>query len=190
VHVTGIDSLLVNYQRTVEKLLSLRNYTGFSLQELELFKKDFKASAFTCRLWSCPSAVSGFDSNELRLRHEATHWGVPCQVLGCPYPPFFSKRALDRHRVTCHEVTSRAIRKSIRKPSVSSERQLEGSFEFACQISGCSYPPFYSKVELDIHRKSYHDITFSNVRKSIGKTSGSKPLEWDYSGLDWVKLPI
>ena len=121
VEVMSIGSLLVNYQRTVVKLLSLRSCTGVSFQELERFKREFRTSAFTCRLWSCPYAGSGFDNNKDRLVHEVSHWGIVCPVPGCLYPPFTSKKSLDGHRAECHGNSSGIMRKSIRRSPGSSK---------------------------------------------------------------------
>ncbi|KAL6416287.1 Vegetative incompatibility protein HET-E-1 [Ilyonectria robusta] len=79
VEVTSVKSLLENYQRTVQQLLILRSYQGFSFQELERFRQDFRATAFTCRFSSCPKTTNGFKTHCLRLEHEASH-----SVLTCP----------------------------------------------------------------------------------------------------------
>lgn len=106
--VTSLETLLFNYQQTIKKLLTMRICDGLSLQELERFKQDFKTAAFTCRLWSCPRATVGFDNDDLRLAHEASHQRILCNIPGCQYPPFPSNRSLEEHYANCHgeEVTS------------------------------------------------------------------------------------
>ncbi len=111
----GLSPLLASYQQTVEKILGLRSFTGVTLQELERFKQEFKTTAFTCRMVSCPYSTVGFQSSQLRSDHEASHFGILCQVPGCPYPPFSSKKNLDRHRLQCHEDVQKITRKTIRR---------------------------------------------------------------------------
>ena len=69
----GISAMLASYQEIVRSLLSQSDYPGVSSEELELFKSQFRTSAFTCRLNSCPRATLGFESEELRLEHEMAH---------------------------------------------------------------------------------------------------------------------
>ncbi|KAI8722914.1 NACHT domain-containing protein [Fusarium sp. LHS14.1] len=102
IEITSLKSLLNNYQRTVQKLLSLKACTGGSLQELESFRQNFRTSAFTCRLLSCPHSSHRFEDHHLRLAHEAIHRKIVCHVEGCQYPPFSSIRALKRHQGICH----------------------------------------------------------------------------------------
>lgn len=100
--VTNVKSLLENYQRTVQQLLILRSYQGFTFQELERFRQEFRATAFTCRFSSCPKTTNGFKTHCLRLEHEASHSVIECRVQGCQYPPFPSTSALKRHQQSCH----------------------------------------------------------------------------------------
>ncbi|KAH8663858.1 hypothetical protein BGZ61DRAFT_431827 [Ilyonectria robusta] len=102
VEVTSVKSLLENYQRTIQQLLILRSYQGFSFQELERFRQDFRATAFTCRFSSCPKTTNGFKTHCLRLEHEASHSVITCPVQGCQYPSFPSTSALKRHQQSCH----------------------------------------------------------------------------------------
>jgi len=97
-------------------------------EELELFKREFRTSAYTCRLPSCPRATAGFDTNELRLEHEATHsQRLRCLYPGCQYPPFGSTRALKNHETTCHE-TVRG-RKRIRRVAAWPQHPPEDSWQ-------------------------------------------------------------
>lgn len=102
VEVTNLGSLLFNYQHTIKELLGMRSCSGVTLQELERFKQEFRTAAFTCRLWSCPRAAMGFDDDDLRLAHEASHRRILCSVPDCQYPPFPSDRSLKEHHVKCH----------------------------------------------------------------------------------------
>lgn len=102
VEVTSLESLLFNYQHTIKELLSMRSYSRVTLQELERFKQEFRTAAFTCRLWSCPRAAVGFDSDDLRLAHEASHRSILCDVPDCQYPPFPSDNNLKAHHAKCH----------------------------------------------------------------------------------------
>ncbi|KAK2031757.1 hypothetical protein LX32DRAFT_257615 [Colletotrichum zoysiae] len=113
VKITSLSTLLFNYQHTVKELLQLFSHPGASLQELERFKQDFRCSAFTCRLWSCPLAGTGFESEDLRNDHEKIHEPrVSCEVPGCQYPPFASASALNKHQNKEH--TAGAIKFRIR----------------------------------------------------------------------------
>lgn len=80
----------------------MRSCSGVTLQELERFKQEFRTAAFTCRLRSCPRATVGFDNDDLRLVHEASHRRIVCSVTDCQYPPFPSDRSLKEHHVVCH----------------------------------------------------------------------------------------
>ncbi|KAI0600377.1 hypothetical protein F4775DRAFT_61536 [Biscogniauxia sp. FL1348] len=120
VEVTSLKSLLFNYQHTIKELLSMRSCSGVSLEELERFKQEFRMAAFTCRLWSCPRVAVGFDNNDLRLAHEASHRRIICSVPGCQYPPFTSKRSLKEHREKCHTTEVPSLKRTIiRKSPVS-----------------------------------------------------------------------
>ncbi|EGR47804.1 uncharacterized protein TRIREDRAFT_35552, partial [Trichoderma reesei QM6a] len=75
---------------------------GIKFQELEQFKQNFRASAFTCRLWSCPHAVVGFSNMDRLTQHEKDHIKHVCRVPGCQYPAFTSARMLKDHMAKCH----------------------------------------------------------------------------------------
>jgi hypothetical protein len=90
--------MLTSYQEAVRSLLSQSDYPGVSAEELELFKNQFRTSAFTCRLNSCPRATLGFESEKLRLEHEMAHVRrFRCTFPGCKYPPFVSAQSLTNH---------------------------------------------------------------------------------------------
>ncbi|KAI5465360.1 hypothetical protein BGZ63DRAFT_479030 [Mariannaea sp. PMI_226] len=125
--VTSLKSLLSNYQRTVQQLLCLRACNGASLEELERFRRQFRASAFTCRLPSCPNFSHGFEDHDLRLAHEVIHRRIVCGVQGCQYPPFCSIRALKRHQKTCHSGVADSRRKDIRNVARSMLKPSENS---------------------------------------------------------------
>ncbi|KAI1501805.1 hypothetical protein F5X99DRAFT_381098 [Biscogniauxia marginata] len=120
VEVTSLDSLLFNYQHTIKELLSMRSCSGVSLQEFERFKQEFRMAAFTCRLWSCPRAAMGFDNDNLRLAHEASHRRILCDVPDCQYPPFPSHRSLKEHHTKCHSEKGPGLKRTtIKKFSAS-----------------------------------------------------------------------
>ncbi|UKZ47926.1 hypothetical protein TrVGV298_002161 [Trichoderma virens] len=109
----GISAMLIIYQDTVRSLLDQHDYPGVTAEELELFKSQFRASAFTCRLKSCPRATLGFESEKLRIQHELTHvrrWR--CTFAGCNFPPFVSPQALKSHaeKYHSHGLPPRSIR--------------------------------------------------------------------------------
>ncbi|KAH8890574.1 hypothetical protein GQ53DRAFT_794643 [Thozetella sp. PMI_491] len=100
----GIGGLLESYQRAVRALLDEHAFPGATAEELEAFKTQFRHSAFTCRLGSCPRATVGFDSNTLRAEHERSHIRqLRCTFPGCHYPlPFGSDQALKAHANKYH----------------------------------------------------------------------------------------
>ncbi|KAI1074223.1 hypothetical protein F5B20DRAFT_574225 [Whalleya microplaca] len=94
----GISLTLSSYQEIVRYLLKQDYCPGVSATDLELFKNQFKSSAFTCRLSFCPRATLGFVSEELRRQHEIAHTRLTmCTVPECRYPPFVSVKALKNH---------------------------------------------------------------------------------------------
>lgn len=110
----GISAMLTSYQEAVKSLLSQSDYPGVSAEELELFKSQFRTSAFTCRLNSCPRATLGFESENLRLEHEMAHVRrFRCTFPGCKYPPFVSAQSLTNHLNKYHNPNP--PRKSIRQ---------------------------------------------------------------------------
>jgi hypothetical protein len=109
----GISAMLASYQQTVRLLLDQDDCAGASVEELELFKSQFRTSAYTCRLGSCPRATLGFTSEQLRLEHEMAHMRFRCTFPGCQYPFFISTQALKKHVNKYHNCTP--TRKSIRK---------------------------------------------------------------------------
>ncbi|KDN69904.1 putative NACHT domain-containing protein [Colletotrichum sublineola] len=116
VKITSLSTLLLNYQHTVKELLQLFSHPGASLQEVERFKQDFRYSAFTCRLWSCPLARTEYENENLRNDHEKIHEPrVSCEVPGCQYPPFASASALKKHQTKEHTKVAPEFR--IRAPN-------------------------------------------------------------------------
>lgn len=105
--------MLTSYQDTVRSLLDQHDIPGVSAEELEFFKSQFRASAFTCRLKSCPRATLGFESEKLRLQHEMTHVRrFRCTFADCKFPPFMSAQALKSHasKYHSHDPPSKSIR--------------------------------------------------------------------------------
>src|SRR5579871_1584664 len=119
----GVSAMLTSYQEAVKSLLSQSDYPGVSAEELELFKNQFRTSAFTCRLNSCPRATLGFESKKLRLEHEMAHVRrFRCTFPGCKYPPFVSAQSLTNHLNKYHNPNP--PRKSIRQVGhISTTRQ-------------------------------------------------------------------
>lgn len=100
----GIFAILTAYQQCVRSILSQHDFPGVSAEELELFKRQFCTSAFTCRLKSCPRATMGFDSAQPLREHELSHiCRLRCPFSGCHYPPFPSAQALRSHERRVHQ---------------------------------------------------------------------------------------
>jgi hypothetical protein len=101
--ICDLEDALANYQRIIRSILSLSDFPGVSKEDLERFKREYCTTAFTCRLFSCPRAMTGFESEALRLQHEAMHrFHLKCSFPGCQYPPFVSVRALKSHESKFH----------------------------------------------------------------------------------------
>ncbi|KAH9885562.1 hypothetical protein F4778DRAFT_774332 [Xylariomycetidae sp. FL2044] len=111
---SGIAVMLDSYQAVVRRLLEQHDHPGVTASEMALFKSQFRSSAFTCRLGSCPRATIGFETEKLCHEHEANHSRrLSCSVPGCQYPPFGTTHALQRHLKTHHN--SNPARKTIRR---------------------------------------------------------------------------
>lgn len=95
----------------------MRSYPGVAMEDLEKIKQEFRAIAFTCRLWSCPRATVGFDSEQLLLKHETSHRRILCDVSDCQYPPSPSVRSLTDHKSKCHSDADEFKRRRIRTSS-------------------------------------------------------------------------
>lgn len=101
--VINLDGILRNYQTTLTKLLATQEVPGVSREELEVFKRDFRSCAYTCRLALCPRASIGFETDGMRVEHEDSHsQGIDCTYPDCHFPPFMSIRAFKAHEVKCH----------------------------------------------------------------------------------------
>ncbi|EHK42609.1 hypothetical protein TRIATDRAFT_224424, partial [Trichoderma atroviride IMI 206040] len=99
----GISDMLAVYQETVRSILDQSDHPGISSEELELFKSQFRASAYTCRLKSCPRATLGFETDKARLDHEIAHVRkFRCTFPDCHFPPFLSAQALKGHTNKYH----------------------------------------------------------------------------------------
>ncbi|KAI1208367.1 uncharacterized protein F4807DRAFT_468623 [Annulohypoxylon truncatum] len=124
----GISFMLAAYEESVKFLLSQNDYPGVSTEELESFKSQFRGSAFTCRLSSCPRATLGFESEVLRVDHEMTHLPrLQCDFPGCQNPPFVSVQALRNHVKKYH--VAQPARKSIRQVADASQITFENAAE-------------------------------------------------------------
>ncbi|OBS23023.1 hypothetical protein FPOA_09341 [Fusarium poae] len=98
-----IGALLASYQNLVKFLLGQTYYPDLSPVELESFKANFAAAAFTCQLRSCSYATIGFHTEERLKEHELEHTRrFQCTVPGCQYPPCLSKSGLESHMKRNH----------------------------------------------------------------------------------------
>ncbi|KAK0760217.1 hypothetical protein N5P37_007298 [Trichoderma harzianum] len=111
-----VIALRKRHQTTIQKLLNYSTYPGISFQQLEQFKQNFRSSAFTCQLWSCPYATLGFNNIDSLIRHEVDHSKHICRVPGCQYPVFASAKLLENHMAEHHTSRDQQLkRSSIRK---------------------------------------------------------------------------
>ncbi|KAE8445745.1 hypothetical protein EG329_012924 [Mollisiaceae sp. DMI_Dod_QoI] len=110
----GISAILLSYQEALRFLLRQDDYPGVTVEELEFFKSQFRTSAYTCRLSSCPRTTVGFESEELLREHEVSHTRrIVCLFADCKYPPFVSVQAMKKHVNKYHNPNPAPI--SIRK---------------------------------------------------------------------------
>lgn len=92
----------------------MRRYKILLIAIIRSVKNQFRTSAFTCRLRSCPRATLGFENDALRREHELMHvGGFRCAVINCLYPPFPSAKSLRTHTTKVHN--SSPAPKSIRR---------------------------------------------------------------------------
>jgi hypothetical protein len=99
----SISAMLSVYQETIRSILNQSDHPGISAEELELFKSQFRASAYTCRLKSCPRATLGFETEQSRHDHELAHVRkFRCTFPDCHFPPFLSAQALKGHANKYH----------------------------------------------------------------------------------------
>lgn len=95
--------MLEVYQETVRSILDQSDHPGISAEELELFKSQFRTSAYTCRLKACPRATLGFEMDKACLDHELAHVRkFRCTFPDCHFPPFVSAQALKGHANKYH----------------------------------------------------------------------------------------
>ncbi|KAK8139401.1 hypothetical protein PG984_002781 [Apiospora sp. TS-2023a] len=94
----GVSIILQRYQTAVRYLLDQPDFPGIAAAELDFFKRQFGASAYTCRVHRCPRAISGFQHQAQCSEHEILHVrNLPCHYPGCQSPAFMSSKALKRH---------------------------------------------------------------------------------------------
>ncbi|KAK7908792.1 hypothetical protein PG985_016095 [Apiospora marii] len=110
----GVSLILERYQTAIRYLLDQADYPGIAAAELDAFKRQFRDSAYTCRVRRCPRAISGFEHRAQCSEHELLHVRtLPCRYPGCQSPAFMSSKHLKRHidREHAKPETPRTIRK-------------------------------------------------------------------------------
>jgi len=170
----GVSTTLHYYQKTVESLLDQDSCQGVSVEELELFKNQFRTSAYTCRLRSCPRATIGFDSDQLRREHEMIHaGGFRCKFLGCQYPPFRSSKTLAAHVTSNHSHPINPPRRFIRRTShiYFSDNSTSGSiskeiYSSPTESSSCGKSSSPSRDQTETHPTIQSDIAHSSQKRS------------------------
>lgn len=186
----GISSMLSSYQEIVRYLLCQDEYSGVSAQDLDLFKSQFRASAYTCRLSSCPHATLGFETQQACTEHEISHirrWA--CDFPGCQYPPFVSKSALSGHKKKHH--SPQIQRRSIRRPTMSQigvprTIAVDANSKQDLRAGGSSSisplesnPPLSSNLLTDFDFDSFlHDDDQDPPQRTLNFNSSELGLEW------------
>ncbi|KAI1173581.1 hypothetical protein F4777DRAFT_557344 [Nemania sp. FL0916] len=114
--ITRLQDVSDNYQIVLRECLSIHEYPGISAEDLAQFQRDYRSTAFTCRLSSCPRASDGFDTDAQRIDHEKSHTPPQkCPVSSCQYPPFQTEQALKAHTQRCHSTRGNARRRTVRR---------------------------------------------------------------------------
>ncbi|PON29052.1 NACHT domain-containing protein [Trichoderma gamsii] len=174
----GISAMLAVYQETVRSILDQSDHPGISAEELELFKSQFRTSAFTCRLKSCPRATLGFEEEKSCLEHELAHvQKVRCTNPDCHFPPFASAQALKNHVNKHHNsapkprsirdiLTSRAIR-SI--PACHNDERYKNKQRMPAKVISL---PYNSKTRDDRVQIAHEGLRDVSLRK--GSAEGGK----------------
>lgn len=122
----GVSVILQRYQLAMRNLLKQTEYPGITAAEFDSFKRQCRASAYTCRIKGCPRATDGFERQDQCHDHEILHVRrLICTYSGCQYPPFGSSNALKRHISKIHNPNP--PRKSIRKVGHLPPRNLSTS---------------------------------------------------------------
>ncbi|KAK8081355.1 hypothetical protein PG996_000136 [Apiospora saccharicola] len=114
----GVSIILQRYQTAVRYLLDQPDFPGIAAAELDFFKRQFDASAYTCRVHRCPRAITGFRHQAQCSEHEILHVrNLPCHYPGCQSPAFMSSKGLKRHIEKEHAKPAppKTIRKQQRK---------------------------------------------------------------------------
>ena len=121
----GASALLTCYQKAVIHILHARDIPGISTNELESFRLRSRASAYTCRLRSCPRATLGFESAAARDEHEVDHARkFHCTYPSCQYPAFYSSQKLTRHMLDKHRMET--PRRTMRQPGTRYQHENDG----------------------------------------------------------------
>ncbi|KAK8041747.1 hypothetical protein PG993_006270 [Apiospora rasikravindrae] len=126
----GVSLVLQKYQTIIRHLLNLNDYPSVTASELDSFNRQFRSSAFTCRIKGCPRAIDGFERHSQCYEHDILHVRrLVCTYSGCLYPPFVSFRALKRHISKEHKTTPprRSVRNAGNLPLTDSDHDMSNS---------------------------------------------------------------
>ncbi|KAI0466178.1 hypothetical protein F4859DRAFT_334509 [Xylaria cf. heliscus] len=148
--ITKLRDVLDNYQITLRECLSIREFPGFTAEELAQFRLNNSRAAFICCFSSCSK---DFETDEQRVNHEILHAPpLKCPFSSCHYPPFSTEQALKRHREKCHsDVTETSKMKSIRRVGQFTRAKPEpGMYDGLSSLASQSQQKEYSR---DIHKK-------------------------------------
>lgn len=139
----GVSAILHKYQEVVKAILDEDECPGVSAEEFKQFRSQLGASAFTCRLKSCPRATLGFSSASLCQEHEIAHVRhYRCTYEDCKYPPFPSARSLKDHLKKHHQNNIRrpAIRRNLSGPATLHDGS-QAKRDLAIKSSDFARPP-------------------------------------------------
>ena len=94
------------YMSIVEDILESEPAAGVTQAILDDFKAKHRSGAFFCRHRRCPRAAQGYNTPELRQKHEESH--VPkfqCTEVACGFFgwPFNTQAAFKKHTIQYHD---------------------------------------------------------------------------------------
>ncbi|KAK6537155.1 hypothetical protein TWF694_011352 [Orbilia ellipsospora] len=181
--IQGLPDVFVNYQQTVESLLQIHHLSGITREEISLFHANFSSSAYICRFPTCLRSSVGFENNQKRLEHEATHnQSLKCLYPGCQFPSFNSSVSLRNHEISYHERVQ--VKKRIRRAG-GQESEVPKSY-------GPVDPDHLVEKPSVVPLRSYVQLTDPEVQRVLNLPAeypGKYKFDWKPIRSHWPKEP-
>jgi hypothetical protein len=180
---TRFSEVSQRYQTIVNSLIQSSAESipsGVQLEEVEVFKRVYTSSAFTCRYFECPQYSDGFPSSAGRAMHEKIH----TEPLRCADPfcafyarGFTSKTGLLKHNQKYHLASEGPDELSFPRPETENVDR-DNSVTFHDSGYGSHVPPDASdsatkKTPLDMEELSFTEISDEKPWDSDIKSASS-----------------